>query len=198
MRESWTQTYAGGKFDILNPNPEDVVFEDIAAGLAGICRFKGSTLQHYSVAEHSLHVLNIVEKVSFDPLVHWFALMHDAAEAYLGDFPAPWKQQVAIGGKHISEIEMEIDKAICKKLLDNGSYYPLSPEISQLIARADLAMVYQEKEQALSKAKQSWGKRFDEFTLFEHERTCIEWLNRGEAKRRFTEAYCRIQMKLHQ
>lgn len=86
----WMQLRSGGRFWPLDPRPEDVRIEDIAAGLAATVRFRGQTRQPYTVAEHSVHVANLVGL--HNPGAALWGLLHDAAEAYLGDLIRPLKQ----------------------------------------------------------------------------------------------------------
>ena len=70
------------RFDPLNPVADAIRLEDIARNLSRIPRFNGDTTRFYSVAEHSIGV----SAISDHPAE---ALMHDAAEAYLGDLVRP-------------------------------------------------------------------------------------------------------------
>ena len=80
------ETFTGKKFYIHNPEFD---IRDIAHSLGQHCRFAGQAKQFYSVAEHSLLVLQLTTQLELGyPLE---ALMHDAHEAYLGDMAAPWK-----------------------------------------------------------------------------------------------------------
>lgn len=82
----YMETIDGGRLYFLEPREEDISIEAIAASLANICRFNGHTL-FYSVAEHSVYVASLV------PEEHRLeALLHDAAEAYVGDISAPLKR----------------------------------------------------------------------------------------------------------
>lgn len=80
-------TYTGRSVDILNPTEDMIDIIDIAHSLSNQCRFTGHTLSFYSVAEHSVRLsgrfLTLEDK-------RW-ALMHDAAEAYISDIATPVK-----------------------------------------------------------------------------------------------------------
>lgn len=100
---SWIITHTGKRFDILNPTPEMIDISDIAHALARICRFNGHTHQHYSVAQHSVMVAdNVPEHLALE------ALMHDAAEAYIGDISSPVKWCIP----EIKDIERRIEEVI--------------------------------------------------------------------------------------
>jgi len=78
-------TYTGKPFNFMAPRPEDICIEDIAHALALTNRYGGHTIVPYSVAEHCVRMSYM--KVG-DPLNN---LLHDAAEAYIGDIPRPIK-----------------------------------------------------------------------------------------------------------
>lgn len=84
----WMQTYNGRKFYPDDPRPEDFHIEDIAHALSLICRFNGHCTKFYSVAQHSL----IMSQSVFSEEHALWALMHDAAEAYIGDLIRPVKR----------------------------------------------------------------------------------------------------------
>lgn len=86
--------------DVLNIQLDDIYITDIAHALAHQCRFNGYTSRHYSVAEHSVYVSRLVERMAIE--AGWTnkeaireaalqALLHDATEAYLIDVPRPVK-----------------------------------------------------------------------------------------------------------
>lgn len=80
-------TYTGKKFDFLEIRQEDICIEDVAHALSLICRFNGHTNEFYSVAEHCVRM---ARSASLPGPVVW-KLMHDAAEAYIGDMVSPLK-----------------------------------------------------------------------------------------------------------
>jgi uncharacterized protein len=78
---------SGTMHDLLNPAANgDPIIEDIAHALANICRWTGHTSRFYSVAEHCTRAAAIAP-----PECKLHVLMHDAAEAYLGDVATPLK-----------------------------------------------------------------------------------------------------------
>ena len=85
-------TYTGKSFDLLNPQPETVCIEDIAHSLANLCRYTGHVKEFYSVAQHC--TIMAEADLPGDPLVR---LLHDSAEAYIGDLSSPWKQLLYVG-----------------------------------------------------------------------------------------------------
>lgn len=89
------QTYTGKLFNPLTNENEDcgpIVLMDIAHALSNLCRFNGHTKRFYSVGEHSLHVSALLEH--HGPNIQAWGLLHDAAEAYLGDMVRPIKQRM--------------------------------------------------------------------------------------------------------
>ncbi len=54
MSASWILTQSGKQFDLLAPEADMVVMDEIAHALANICRFAGYTQTHYSVGQHSV------------------------------------------------------------------------------------------------------------------------------------------------
>lgn len=87
----WIRTFTGRKVTPLNIDPETICIEDIAHALSLINRFTGHTRFPYSVAQHSLIIL---EHLPQGLPVAWYkwALLHDAIEAYLGDTASPIKK----------------------------------------------------------------------------------------------------------
>lgn len=85
------ETQSGVIFDIITP-AGPVRIEDIAHGLAHVCRFGGQCSRHYSVAEHSVLVHDLIAAEYGRGADALAGLLHDAEEAYLGDMVRPLKQ----------------------------------------------------------------------------------------------------------
>ena len=107
----YLQTVSGKWVNPLDPDPEQFDIEDIARALGNLCRFGGHCRTFYSVAQHSVIVSQLVEERGGDAEDVFAALMHDAAEAYLGDMPHPLKHRSALGAA-FKEAERELEAAI--------------------------------------------------------------------------------------
>jgi hypothetical protein len=161
---TWIETYSGKRFDLLDPKPEQVDLADIAHALARINRFTGHTSRCYNVAEHSIYVQSLVSREhpkDIPLLAH--ALLHDAAEAYVGDVSAPMKLAMRAmsslwGAPHnrspFDSIEEHVQACILAAL---GLPLP-TPEQKAIIKRADLLMLRTEREAFLPNTGQHhWG-----------------------------------------
>lgn len=93
----WLQTYTGKQFFPMTPDPHSVDLEDIAHALSMQCRFNGHVREFYSVAEHSVlmadaYLRDFGALADDDTARHM--LLHDAAEAYVGDMIRPLKHDI--------------------------------------------------------------------------------------------------------
>lgn len=104
----WITTYTGKQFHFLAPQPDEICIEDIAHHLSLTCRFTGACKEHYSVAEHSIRVAEIVPN---EYKLH--ALLHDASEAYMPDLPRPEKAMLP----EFKKMELVILKAIFEQFV---------------------------------------------------------------------------------
>ncbi|MGQ4893501.1 MAG: hypothetical protein ACP6IQ_02625 [Candidatus Njordarchaeia archaeon] len=67
---------------------------DIAHALSMQCRFNGHISKFYSVAEHCVKATELLEKIGYNNQTKLHMLLHDAAEAYIGDIPKPYKDML--------------------------------------------------------------------------------------------------------
>lgn len=114
------QTYTGKMFNVFEPDMNIICIEDIAHALSNICRFGGHTRKFYSVAEHSTRVA--LEMNSRQ--LQLTALLHDAAEAYLGDIPRPIKKYLP----GYEMMERRVMEAIARKF---KTQYPLPKAVKE-------------------------------------------------------------------
>lgn len=95
---SWIVTADGREVSLQFPQMQDFDIGRIAHSLAQINRFTGHAARPYSVAEHSLLVLDIAERhLRLDVHGQLVALLHDAHEAYTNDLSTPAKHEVGSG-----------------------------------------------------------------------------------------------------
>ena len=103
------KVFRGHYVDLANPTPESIEIESIAWALAKTCRFGGHCPMFYSVAEHSVRASLAAYSDGLGAEVAFAVLMHDAAEAYIGDIVKPLKLML---GNKIAEIEQNLEVAI--------------------------------------------------------------------------------------
>lgn len=80
-----------GYFDFDNPTLESVDLVSIALSLSKICRYGGRCTRFYSVAEHCVLAYEMAHNDGVGDDCLRAILMHDAAEAYVGDLVKPIK-----------------------------------------------------------------------------------------------------------
>lgn len=98
------RTHSGRLVDLSNVLPSDIDIWDIAHALANVCRYGGHTPKFYSVAQHSCYVsTRCPEEYRLE------GLLHDAAEAYIGDLTRPLKDLL---GERVQQLEVDIERAI--------------------------------------------------------------------------------------
>ena len=90
-RGNWARVVSGGRFYPLDPRPEEIHIGDIAHALSNVGRFGGHTIRFYSVAQHSVLVSKLLGEAGHPPDTILRGLLHDAAEAYIGDMIRPLK-----------------------------------------------------------------------------------------------------------
>lgn len=142
---SWIQTYTGRvAFTVFEPKAEQIAIEDISHALALTCRFGGHSMIHYSVAQHSVLMASIApEEYRLE------ALMHDAAEAYLGDMVRPLKLRMP----EFVAAERLVEDAIIERF----GLRLREPECARVIKELDLSMLVAEQRQVMSKLPMPWS-----------------------------------------
>ena len=172
MQTVYISTFLGNRFYPTEGRIENIDIEDIAHGLAYQCRFNGQTNQFYSIAQHSLMVAELVP-----PAYRRAALLHDAAEAYLGDMVKPLKVLLPA----FADIEDKVTHLIAQHFkLDFSDYAP--------IKTADLQALATEKRDLMPHSVEPWSylKGFDPLP------EVIRPLNPNNAKQLFLECWQRL------
>jgi len=110
----YIQTLSGRRVNPFDASPGDIDPADIATALSNLCRFGGHSSAFYSVAQHSAIVADLLERDGAAPDELMAALLHDAAEAYLGDLPHPIKHRSELGA-HFKAAEKELEQVIQRR-----------------------------------------------------------------------------------
>jgi len=140
---TWILTATGQELDLVYAKPQQMRLEDVAHSLAQINRFCGHARRPYSVAEHSLLVLDILEHLfaPANPHAKLAALFHDAHEAYCGDVSSPMKAAVGDGWKtieHRLERVLRSTWALHTAAYDHGAHVRQADLIALATERAQL------------------------------------------------------------
>lgn len=133
------QTGSGGYVNLLDPDPDTIQLSDIAAGLSKLCRFSGQCRQFYSVAQHSCLCAYYAP-----PELAWHALMHDAAEAYIGDMARPLKQLMP----EYKRIEQRLESVIFEKY---------NVRVCDEVKRLDLQALATERRDLMPATDERWA-----------------------------------------
>ena len=130
---------SGAYFDFDRPEASPFTIDDIAQGLSNICRFAGQCDPFYSVAEHSFWCSFLVP-----PEHAWAALMHDAAEAFIGDMVKPLKEIMPA----YRAIEKRVETAIFAR-------FNVPDPLPRAVREADITMLATE-QLYLMRNKDDW------------------------------------------
>lgn len=177
MYKTIVVTYTGKQIDLLNPKVKDIDIVDIAHSLAMTCRFNGHSRKFYSVAEHCVRASYFGTTIP----MRQYLLLHDAAEAYLGDFISPVKHLKSIENG-IRSVETNFLEVILSrfnirlnskpvKIIDSGlliaemkSLFPLGL-INPCVPLSSTPLKVKIKSWSMRKAEKRYLKRAKELLL---------------------------------
>lgn len=155
---TWIQTHSGRAVDLLKPKPNQIYAGDIIRTLARIPRFNAHTLgpRPYTVALHSVYVHRICKHASPDDrAAHLWALLHDAAEAYIGDMATPVQEALGLRkpGSRYRKMHAAFDRVIAAHF---GLTYQQLKESELIVKRCDLLALQAERAAYMSKSDRPW------------------------------------------
>lgn len=135
------RTHSGVLVNILNPDPDTIIIEDIIHSLCHQCRYNGHSFDFYSVGEHSIYVSQFVREEN-----RLWGLLHDASEAYLCDIPRPLKPLLT----NYREIEFNLEMVIARKF---NLSWPMPLDVKQV----DSALLLPECDRLLPNSQDTWN-----------------------------------------
>lgn len=148
---AFMQVFSGACVDLMAPDLTAVSLTDFATALSRLPRFLGATRhgRPYSVAQHSVLVMQIIERGRHTTLLQRAALLHDAHEALMGDIPTPVK--IALGRASVQELEGRLQSAM-------GARFGLSPLLFHhwSIQAADQVALLTERRDLLAPSAWPW------------------------------------------
>ena len=124
------------RFDPTCPEWNDIEIGDIAHALSYISRANGHFMKFFSVARHCLNCAEEARARGYSERVQLLCLLHDAAEAYIGDMTRPLKKKIP----EFSEIERAYQKIIFSKFISEQ----LTDDERAKAREIDDAMLYHE------------------------------------------------------
>lgn len=144
----WIECYTGRRVWPLDLRPDDIDIRDIAHALACLNRYTGHTIQPINIAQHSCIVAALV------PAEHrLWALLHDAAEAYLNDVARPLKQMPEFS--FYREAESRAMRTICER-------FGLPPDMPAEVKAADNIALKAEAKVLMAGKTENWSKWIEE------------------------------------
>lgn len=164
----------GRYFDLSRPDGV-VSIEVIARSLSRICRFTGHMkpeIEHYSVAQHSVLVSRLVP-VKFARQ----GLLHDMAEAFVGDVATPLKRMLP----DYRKIENAVEQALFL-------WFGLPPELDSCVKYADLVALVTERRDLMATPTDDTGEWRDTTHIPAAFATIYPWTARA-AEAAFLERY---------
>lgn len=147
MTKNAIQTFTGRMFDPVRPDGDGLDIFDIAHHLSLLSRFNGACSHFYSIAQHCVYCHDQAARYSYpEPIQEKLALtllMHDAAEAYIGDVTRSVKRAVPL----FKEIEQGVMAAINEKfgLPSVDDYYGFD----LVVPEVDSRMLVTERQQIM-------------------------------------------------
>lgn len=158
MSKFWFQTFSGVRFDLEDTMPEMVRLEDIAHHLSLLCRFNGAVKRFYSVAQHCVLASHHVDVVGgeCERQRRLGALLHDAAEAYVGDCVRPLKHLLRAMGTRARRADYDLVEERVAKAIARWAGLRIDVYDSEAIKIVDTRMLATERRDLIGPIPDLW------------------------------------------
>lgn len=178
--DSWIKTYTGRRFYPFAPRVEDIDIDDIAHPLAKAGRFSGHLTDIdwlYTVGQHSCHVHDLVKS----PRAKFWALMHDAPEAYIGDMASPIKW-------FFPDFDA-MEDVLAAKIIKRFNI-PFDSDIEHEVKQVDNWIGFQEGEQMLHNSEvEVWQAQIVRPTTFKGDKMVFPKWTPRQTRKEFLERF---------
>ena len=131
---AYINTRSGKRFDPAHPVWDDIDVSDIAHAMSMLCRANGHLREFFSVARHCVNCANEAKARGLSEKIQLACLLHDAAEAYLGDLTRPVKEHLP----RFRSFEENLQNAIYQKFIGAK----ITVEESRKVKDIDDAMLF--------------------------------------------------------
>lgn len=125
--------YSKREVNPLDIRSEQIDIQDIAHGLALCNRFAGQTSRPISVAQHSVYAARMIADALGPIQLIRQALLHDAAEAFLGDVTKWLKETSAM--EYFRHVENRLQRVIYQKFSVPDEMHPMVEEVDRILVR---------------------------------------------------------------
>lgn len=123
MNTTKIETSSGRIIDLFDPKPDDLYLPDIVQSLKRLHRFNGHTSVRYTVFQHCTMCAAEAVSRGYSETVVKSCLMHDFAEAYIGDMAYPLKQNFP----QYLELEIRFEDVLAERW-----GFQTSPEVTEI------------------------------------------------------------------
>jgi len=159
-----------GIWNARDPESYDYSIGEIARCQSRIRRFNGHTIRPYTLAEHSVGVCLLAMRVSILPAgvtrntVGICALLHDAAEPFVGDMPGPIKALPEMAGYRA--LDDRTQRAILRAF---GIWLPtgVREDVQHIVDVADKELCATELRGLFTSHHEPWDERTAEDRFLE-------------------------------
>jgi 5'-deoxynucleotidase YfbR-like HD superfamily hydrolase len=146
---TWKLTAAGVRVQLARPSPDAFEIHPQAHSLAQTNRFTGHASRPYSVAEHSLLVVDILERLGAPPIVCLAGLHHDGHESITGDVATPDKLVIGPGWQ-------QYEQPWAQACRERWGLTEVFDHHRRLIRRADLMALATERRDLMPDHPDEW------------------------------------------